>query len=163
MVNKYRNPLSVLIVIPLLLFLQCSRSKTPYQPVDDLKNNTIKIIQDLGSVSLDLDQVFLMEVKIIDDSLILKVSYAGGCKDHNFKLYGLSGFAKSNPPQAYIYLSHNGNNDLCEALITEWLSFDLLPLKVRYNEVFNDGGPLLLRIYPPGISDPYQPLPLYEF
>ena len=84
-----------------LLLVHCDVVKAPYYAGGESENNDIIIIniQDLDSVSLHTNFASLDEVN------------------------RLSGFAKSNPPQAYLYLSHNSNNDLCEAFITEWLSF----------------------------------------
>ena len=63
------------------------------------------------------------------DMLKLFVQYSGGCEDHEFLLIGPNGFLESMPVQINVLLSHNANNDLCEAYLSEELMFDLKPLK----------------------------------
>lgn len=95
---------------------------------------------------------------ISKDTLILVVSYSGGCREHQFKLFGSRSILKTNPSQAEFYLSHNSNNDMCEAWITITVKFDISPFKDYYKQNFGDGGPVLLRIYEPGTNRMYEPL-----
>ncbi len=81
------------------------------------------------------------------DTLRLTVSYGGGCEDHEFKLVAWNFFMESFPVQAGIEIAHNGNNDLCDAYITEELSFDLTPLKKEYQDQYPDAeGQIVLQI-----------------
>ncbi|MDP2208598.1 MAG: hypothetical protein Q8K98_07465 [Bacteroidota bacterium] len=109
------------------------------------------------------DHVLIDSARISGDTLILVVSYSGGCREHEFKLFGSYSIIKTNPPQAEIYLSHNSNADMCEAWITENVKFDLSPLKNYYLQTFDNTGPLLLRIYEPGTNRVYEPLVRYDF
>lgn len=65
------------------------------------------------------------EVTIQGDVLKIKVTYSGGIKKHEFKLYWNQIVARSYPGQTSINLKHNANGDNAEALITETLEFDL--------------------------------------
>ncbi len=61
-------------------------------------------------------------VASLDSSNILQIGvlYSGGCEVHEFKLkYQL----KSTT--AYIWLVHDSHNDLCEAIVWDWLLFPL--------------------------------------
>lgn len=71
------------------------------------------------------DAVHIKDARIVGDSLSLLVSYGGGCRTHEFKALGTNMIMKSMPPQTNIMLSHEANNDMCEALITQSLSFGL--------------------------------------
>lgn len=109
------------------------------------------------------DRALIDSVRISGDTLILVVSFSGGCREHEFKLFGSRSIIKTNPPQAEIYLSHNSNADPCRAWITQNLKFDLSPLKNYYIQTFSSEGPLLLRIYEPGTNRVYEPLLRYDF
>ena len=145
-----------------IFFTGCGTGFDPLS-TKDLSYPQIIIFDDINSVDISNDAVSINEVSVDNDTLKLNVSYSGGCKEHEFKLFGSSNIAESNPPQAQIFLSHNANNDACEAYITEELAFDLSPLKDSYKQIFQDNGPLLLRIYAPRSSDPVRPLPVYSF
>jgi hypothetical protein len=125
--------------------------------------HSIIIFDALDDITLFTDDLTIKEIGLVENTLYLKVQYSGGCRDHEFELYGMSVFLESDPPQASVYFSHNANGDDCEARITSGLEFSLVPLKRAYQRVYHDGGPMLLRIYGPGASDPIQPLIVYAF
>ena len=63
---------------------------------------------------------------IYDDFLNLNLkSYGGGCEDHIFK-FSTRVFVCGTPPvHVPLYLTHNSNNDNCEAVLTQELCFDI--------------------------------------
>ena len=63
-----------------------------------------------------------------EDELFVNVNYGGGCEDHIFKLVMEPNFCGTLPVYYYFYLSHDANNDLCEAFVTENLCFDISEL-----------------------------------
>ncbi|GJQ63438.1 MAG: hypothetical protein SCALA702_24910 [Melioribacteraceae bacterium] len=65
-----------------------------------------------------------------EGSLVLNVSYGGGCQYHNFRLMADEGILRTMPPGIRAFLFHNDNEDTCEAWITDDIVFDL-------NEVIN--------------------------
>ena len=82
---------------------------------------------------------------ITGDTLAVTVSYAGGCKEHLFTLVSSSEFLESNPVQVVVVLAHHANGDTCEAWITQDYLFNLTPLKVRYQEAYQqDSGVIVL-------------------
>ena len=123
----------------------------------------IIIFDNIDDICLEEDAAEIKAVGFNSGAVCLTVRHSGGCKRHYFRLYGASSFAKSDPPQAEIYLSHDGNGDMCEALVGGDLVFDLGPLEEAYIQAFGGGGPVLLRIHEPGAADPIEPLPLYVF
>lgn len=92
------------------------------------------------------------------DVLELRISYSGGCEEHAFDLYSTRGIYESKPPQADVYLSHEGNGDACRQLIRKELTFDLSPLKNP-----SGSGALRLRLHQYQAAEPIRPMPLYEY
>lgn len=86
------------------------------------------------------DPVTINDAKIIQNKLILNISYGGGCQNHEFLLIGTGDYAESYPVQTQILLSHNSNNDTCLAFFTRLITFDLTPLKQHYQNVYNEGS-----------------------
>lgn len=62
---------------------------------------------------------------IQDDCLELVVSYGGGCQSHDFALYWDGMTLLTVPGRVQLSLLHNANGDLCEAVLTDSLHFDL--------------------------------------
>jgi hypothetical protein len=75
-----------------------------------------------------MDPFRLDSAYVKDDWLFMKVSYSGGCKEHELNLWKLPPNALV-PPPIELALSHNANDDMCEAYLTRWLVFSLVPLR----------------------------------
>jgi hypothetical protein len=72
------------------------------------------------------DGFTISEVEIIDDCINIKVGYSGGCEEHEFVLGVVWPECGTPPvPPPVLYLCHNANGDMCEAYITETVTFDL--------------------------------------
>jgi hypothetical protein len=80
----------------------------------------------------------IIDLAIVDNFLKIKFS-SGGCNGHTWmvKLIGLGNYDKSNPPQTTLRLSLD-NKELCEALITKEVSFNLEPLKDYFGDRTNE-------------------------
>jgi hypothetical protein len=83
------------------------------------------------------DPYVINSYEINDDILKVEVSFGGGCAAHDFTLIALPGFMESSPVAANVLLSHDANNDLCEAWLTEELRFDLASLKEAWQETYD--------------------------
>ena len=93
------------------------------------------------------DSIIIHNVKINQDRITFNISYGGGCQDHEFLLIGAGVYAESYPVQTQILLSHNSNNDTCLALFTDFLTFDLSPLKQHYRNLYSeDSATIILHI-----------------
>jgi len=149
-----------LISTTLLLFTGCSTDKTGIFDLYSQAGKSITMI-DYATDPQYRDPVNITDARIHGDRLELTVQFSGGCKEHRFFLYGWRGFSKSKPVQADLFLSHNANDDSCEALLTGNVQFDLTPLKELYWQTYSDNGPILLRIYAPGMDRIFYPLPAY--
>ena len=112
---------------------------------------------DLQSDPFDLDSA-----AVSGDILTISVSYKGGCRGHDFVLTASDSFRESSPVQLSMVLTHDANDDPCEAYPTQQLRFDLTPIKERYQAAYGqDSGTVLLLLQPLPLADD-QPL-VYQF
>jgi hypothetical protein len=65
---------------------------------------------------------------IYGDFLQINISYGGGCEEHIFNLVQEPLFCSTPPVHVPLYLTHNSNNDNCEAVLIEELCFDISEL-----------------------------------
>lgn len=79
-------------------------------------------------------------VRIEGDTLYVWVGHGGGCEQHDYQICwpGLS-IDESNPVQIGLDIWHDANGDMCDAYLTEELSFDLTPLKDTWHENYGAG------------------------
>ena len=81
------------------------------------------------------------------DVLCVDVEYGGGCAEHQFNLLVNTAIMESNPPRVQAMLTHNANNDPCDAYFVKKIGFDLTPLKERMREVTGqESGVVILHI-----------------
>ena len=85
------------------------------------------------------DPFVLNDAAILGDTLTLSLSYAGGCRQHEFTLVASEVFLESFPVQLRVSIAHDANGDPCEAWPTQEYEFDLTPLRGRYREAYGDG------------------------
>lgn len=100
---------------------------------------------------VDKDPVELETATVEGDLLELRVSYAGGCGDHTFRLCWDGEYQLSAPVQAGARLTHDGHGDECSSHIEEKLAFDLTPLRLDWQDSFSgDSGTIMMHIYASG-------------
>jgi hypothetical protein len=78
------------------------------------------------------DPFTLLDTELSGDTLNLHVAYGGGCLDHEFALVISSSFMESDPVQTFALLSHDDDDDPCDAVVLTWLMADLTPLKQEW-------------------------------
>jgi len=103
------------------------------------------------------DAVTLNSAEILGSLLSLDVSYGGGCQVHHFDLVAWGSWQESEPVQVRVLLAHNAHNDMCEALLTETLRFDLGALRRAYESAYGNsagGQSIVLRLEDPAAVDP---------
>jgi hypothetical protein len=121
-----KNILLNITFILLLLVMACNTQE------DVLLSENIKYTNDSLTYSNVLqgvetsDEYFLKSTQREGSLLYIEVSYSGGCEMHEFNVVWDGIIYYSEPPQAYIILTHNSNNDNCEAFLTETLTIDLV-------------------------------------
>ena len=112
-----------LIVFLFIIFYSCEK----------ITNNCKGILQTNSIADFQIDLFAVNEVQVTEDELLINVSYGGGCEEHEFNLINVFNPLDGGGQQIdVLYLSHNANNDLCEAAITEQLCFDI-------SEIVNSG------------------------
>jgi hypothetical protein len=112
----------LLIVLPISHYSNAAEEAPNIPGLTVVEQGLVKI-KDIKS-----DPFTMKEVKIIGGVIRIKVSYAGGHKDHDFTLYRGNTVKESNPPQIDVYLKHNSNGDKAEALLMKTLEFNLADL-----------------------------------
>jgi hypothetical protein len=78
--------------------------------------------------SLANDPVQLHEVAVDGDCLYLKLSFSGGCRNHEIELAQIH-LDQNETEIPLLEIRHNANGDMCEAWLTQEIQFDLTPLK----------------------------------
>ena len=109
----------------------------------------------------ETDPFTLNAAAVSGNILTVSVSYSGGCRSHLFVLTAADSFRESSPVQLPMVLTHDANEDPCEAYPTRQLRFDLAPIRERYRAAYGqDSGTVLLLFHPAPAAD--QPL-VYQF
>ena len=88
---------------------------------------------------------YIIDTAYINQSILyVNVNYAGGCETHNFELIHEFLFCGTPPVHLQFRLSHDSNNESCEALLIETLCFDI-------SSVYDlcDSSCLFLSLYDP--------------
>jgi len=75
------------------------------------------------------DPFWLGSAALTGDLLTLEVSSSGGCEDHDWFVCWDGLFMESFPVQADLTIFHDAHNDPCDAIVTETLWIDLVPLR----------------------------------
>lgn len=86
--------------------------------------------------SLARDPVFIHDAFVDGDCLQIKLSYSGGCQEHNINLARMHPWTASSTTIPTFEVRHNAHNDLCEAYFTKELRYDLTPLKLEGKKEF---------------------------
>lgn len=73
--------------------------------------------------------------EVAGDTLIVQVSYGGGCREHEWNMYFNGAVLKSLPPQAILQLQHvvKDGPDPCRGMPSETLKFNLAALRPMAN------------------------------
>ena len=112
-----------------------------------VKDSNLIILNDELYQNASKDPFTINNVILENDILKINITYTGGCEEHDFMLIGTTSFMESNPVQINILLSHNANNDPCDALINEELNYYLTPLKNAWQEAYQkNSGTIIIWI-----------------
>ena len=115
-----------------------------------------------STADLQSDPFALNSASVTGTVLTISVSYSGGCRNHEFVLTAAESFQESSPVQLPVVLTHEDNDDPCEAYPTEQRRFDLTPVKERYQAAYGqDSGTVLLLLQPLPLAD--DPPLVYQF
>lgn len=120
-----------------LLGLGCSstQSTVSTEPkVEKTNSNTLRAIKINPSFNTRIESspISIESAKISSDTLILQVSYGGGCvEEHGFELISRGEYAESFPEQLRLYFLHDNKNDMCKAIVRKTLYYDLKNIRLN--------------------------------
>ena len=100
------------------------QSPNTNQPTSEL------LVAQIGKPAIS-DPFVIEQAEISGNTLVVKVSYSGGCENHQFELVGSPNISKSLPPIRSIELVHKSNGDACKKKIEETLRFNLANLAYK--------------------------------
>ena len=82
------------------------------------------------------------------DKAYVGVHYGGGCAEHSFTTcWPDLSFAESNPVQVALQLSHEGNDDPCDAVLEETVEVDLAVLRQAWQSMYHqEHGEILVKM-----------------
>ena len=152
----------VCLFVLFMNYYGCSKDTINNQLISQDEYHSIIMFDNHSVLTLYKDKALITSSSVSENILTMKVQYGGGCQEHDFSLYGYSLFLKSNPPQAEVFLSHDGKNDMCEAFLQKEIHFDLLPLLDVCRHQFGRGQ-IILRIHEPDSTNPITPFVSVSF
>jgi hypothetical protein len=115
---------------------RCGRGGVSYKTIrilhiENLKmKKEVSILQENQWNGLKMDGYKMDSVYVLGDSIHLKISYSGGCREHLFRLWKLPPNALM-PPPVELLLDHDAQGDMCEAWVTKWLVYSLKPIRLN--------------------------------
>lgn len=111
--------------ITFVLYLSaCAQIRNVNAPKHDTASQEVKKAS-IGNISETSDSVIIRSTKLKGNILEISVSYAGGCRKHEFSLVGSARISKSLPPRRAIVLTHHNMGDSCQKEVTENLFFNI--------------------------------------
>jgi hypothetical protein len=98
--------------------------------------------------TFQLDPFTLQNASLEGCLLTVDVSYGGGCEEHEFELFmSPSVFGESFPAQANLWLKHNANGDICRAVVSDKLEFDITAVIEQYRAQHGKDDEIILNVY----------------
>ena len=96
----------------ILLAVSCEKSSI---------NSCPDVIENVNLTDFPMDEFGVNEIEVTEDELLINVTYGGGCENHDFNMivHNPSPIDGGGQQNEILSLSHNANNDLCNALILE--------------------------------------------
>jgi len=140
-----------MLIIPITTMIQMSSStdKVPQVILFDNESYLKKLKMDIYN---------LIEAKLLaNDTLSAIISYSGGCEKHDFTLAAVPNFTNSTTsPHIKLLLAHDNNGEMCKKIVKENLSFDLSPIKEKYQKDYGlKSGSVMLHLINRSITIKY--------
>ncbi|MES2765275.1 MAG: META domain-containing protein [Bacteroidota bacterium] len=107
------------------------RKGTTWNPQDSLTSTQTTLVNDLPTANIPADPFKITQkYPIVNNILNLGVEFGGGCALHEFEMFG-----KVSTGGIELLLTHDANNDLCNALINTEATFDLTKFVEEYKKI----------------------------
>lgn len=129
--KKFKLIMALLLAVMMLQCKDLSNNLDSISGESDLKltrqEQAYANALELLNKSEGSDHFVINSVKIDDKKLnmLIEVSYAGGCKTHEFSLVWPEVITMIYPPNFSVILNHDAKGDTCEAWLTETLDINL--------------------------------------
>ena len=96
----------------MLLAVSCEKSSI---------NSCPDVIENVNLTDFPMDEFGVNEIEVTNNELLINVTYGGGCENHDFNLItqNQSPIDGGGQQHQILSLSHDANNDVCNALILE--------------------------------------------
>lgn len=121
--------------------------------LSDQSSLVLQVVPELNWRTLPDDQVTITTARLEGRTLYLTLRFGGGCRTHGFALVAGTELGESNPPYTLFRLAHDGNGDMCEALLLRNVEVDLTPIVLLVQQ--SGGTALRFSLVEPGdqVSD----------
>lgn len=90
----------------------------------------VKIKAVLGDFK-DSDSYKIKSISVKGNTMLMEITYPGGCANHQFELIGQSMIMKSLPPKRSIILIHDNGDDKCRSIVTRTIEVDIKDLAFK--------------------------------
>jgi hypothetical protein len=121
-------------LLPFVLLLcfgfACNKDDTSCSCDDPAPCDAFAVLDNSAYQNGPDDPYFLREASVEGDCLYLRFQYGGGCKEVDFELVSAFQLGETDPLTRFVRLALD-DDDNCEALITEEVTFNLKPLRVE--------------------------------
>ena len=133
------------------------------QGQDQPSTGEVVVLSDISSAGDWGEDDYVVNATVIaGDTLTVGVSYSGGCEEHGFTLVISESFVETEPVRLAAFLAHDGNEDSCEAWVTETYAFDLGVIKTLYQKAYQQSAGTVVLLLD-GIGIPEERRIIYEF
>jgi hypothetical protein len=130
----------LLLALAVPFVMSCSKSSEDIVSPNAFTDGLVAIVDNVEGAGWPRDGLTIESATISGDTLRLSVRHGGGCARHRFALLINSAFMESFPVQVHARIAHDADGDVCDALITRTLSFDLTRLQQRYKSAYGPGS-----------------------
>ncbi|HEV8365143.1 MAG TPA: hypothetical protein VGQ52_16625 [Gemmatimonadaceae bacterium] len=128
------------VVAGFLLLVACGDNPSRSVAPNAISDGAVNVVDDVSSQAWPSDPLTIESATIVADALQATVRFGGGCTRHRIALLLGRAFMESFPVQVHARLAHDAGGDMCDALLTRTLTFDLTPLKQRYRNAYGAGA-----------------------
>jgi len=129
-----RQLIALALAVPFVM--SCAESRQDVVSPNAFADGLVAIVDNVDGAGWPRDGLTIESATISGDTLRLNVRFGGGCGRHRFALLINSAFMESYPVQVHARLAHDAGGDMCDALLTRTLTFDLTGLKQRYRSAY---------------------------
>lgn len=105
--------------------LACKTKKNAMADEFSISEQEMKITAEIGSTKEVSDPFEIKSCEIKGNTMLMTITYRGGCDNHLFKVLGNPAIMKSLPPIRSVQVFHKDKGDECNDIITKDLIIDI--------------------------------------